>query len=34
MQAARLITVLTRIVHDVCVAADLPQDALIAALEQ
>ena len=34
MQAARLIALLTRIVHDVCVAADLPQDALVAPLEQ
>jgi len=34
MQAARLIALLTRIVRDVCVAADLSQDALVAALEQ
>jgi hypothetical protein len=33
MESARLIAVLTRIVSDVAVVEDLPQDALVAALE-
>src|SRR5437867_6481975 len=34
IESARLIAGLTRIVHDVAVAEDLAQDALVAALEQ